>query len=49
MDAGKFGFKFDPSQSARAKDAKSIQEVFEKVPEPPIDGINSMEKLDSED
>ena len=32
-----------------AKDAKSIQEVFDKVPELPVDGIYPMAKLDSVD
>ena len=32
-----------------AKDAKSIQEVFDKVPELPVDGIYPMAKLDSID
>jgi hypothetical protein len=47
MDAGMSGFRFDPSQSARAKNAWSIQEVFDKVPELPVDGTHSMAKLDS--
>jgi len=32
-----------------AKDAKSVQEVFDKVPELPVDGIYPMAKLDSVD
>jgi hypothetical protein len=32
-----------------AKDAASIQEVFDKVPELPVDGIYPMAKLDSVD
>ena len=32
-----------------AKDAESIQKVFDKVPELPVDGIYPMAKLDSED
>jgi len=32
-----------------AKDAASIQKVFDKVPELPVDGIYPMTKLDSED
>ncbi len=30
-----------------AKDAQAIQEVFDKVPELPVDGIYPMAKLDS--
>jgi len=32
-----------------AKDAESVQKVFDRVPELPVDGIYPMAKLDSED